>query len=165
MSFPKLQTKEPRQAENSNKRGAGAVVENDCMDEDSVAQQEVQRQQDRAQELQLQQLQQQEQARVQAAAQAQALAAGQAPVQQPDIATILQGIQQQLAHLTPMNAQLQVVAQGLEVVTNKVAYMEAKQEDSDYSDSEGEEGEHEELVSEANKFFTREKGLPPAETK
>ena len=58
-----------------------------------------------------------------------------------------------------MNAQLQVVAQGLEVVTNKVAYMEAKQEDSDYSGSEGEEGEEEELVRDANKFFIGESGV------
>ena len=37
--------------------------------------------------------------------------------------------------------------------------MEAKQEDSDYYDSEGEEGEEEDLVREASKFFIGENGL------
>ena len=60
--------------------------------------------------------------------------------QPTDMMAILQSIQSnmgamqaQLGHLQPMNDQLQRVAKGLDTVTNKVSYMEAQQEDSDYN--------------------------------
>ena len=80
------------------------------------------------------------------------------PTQSTDMLAILQNLQAnmaamqaQLGHLQPMNEQLQRVAQGLDTVTNKVAYMEAQQEDSDYNYDEelanvGNE-EYESLVS------------------
>ena len=68
-----------------------------------------------------------------------------------DIALLLQGIQQQLTQLAPMNAQLTTLS-------NKVAYLEAKEEDSDYYNSEGEDGEAEGLEAEANQFFIGESG-------
>ena len=117
-------------------------------------------------------LQQQQQAaahaQAQAAAQAQAQANALAATQQPhlDIAAILQGIQQQLVHLAPMNQRLEVVAKGLETVTNKVAYLEAHQDGSDYyEESEGEENEHGELAAEAGKFFIGENGTTGEEPK
>ena len=64
-----------------------------------------------------------------------------------------------------MNQRLQAVANGLDVVTNKVAYMEAKEADSDYYDSEGEEGGEGALVADANKFFIGESGIATEEPK
>ena len=61
------------------------------------------------------------------------------PQGQEDLTTTLQRLlapmQQQLAQLVPMNQRLEHVAQGLENVTNKVAYLEADREDSDYDES------------------------------
>ena len=50
-------------------------------------------------------------------------------------------MQQQLAQLAPMNQRLERVAKGLENVTNKVAYLEADREDSDYESYDGEDVE------------------------
>ena len=51
-------------------------------------------------------------------------------------------------------------------MTNKVAYLEAHKDDSDYYDeSEEEEGVHGELVAEANKFFIGENGTMGEEPK
>jgi len=46
----------------------------------------------------------------------------------------------------------------LHTLTNKVAYLESKEGDSDYYDSEGEDGEAEGLEAEANQFFIGESG-------
>mgnify|MGYP000686102277 CR=1 FL=1 len=50
-------------------------------------------------------------------------------------------MQQQLAQLFPMNQRLEQVAEVLENVTNKVAYLEADREDSDYESYDGEDVE------------------------
>ena len=67
------------------------------------------------------------------------------PQGQEDLATTLQRLlapmQQQLAQLAPMNQRLEKVAEGLYNVTNKVAYLEADQQDSDFDSFDGEEAE------------------------
>ena len=57
-----------------------------------------------------------------------------------------------------MNAQLHTL-------TNEVAYLESKEGDLDYYDSEGEDGEAEGLEVEANQFFIGEKGKGTDEAK
>ena len=83
------------------------------------------------------------------------------------MASILQTIQlqlaqqsQQLAHLPAMNAQLQTVVTGLDDVTNKVAHLESR-DDSDYGDSEEDNGELDDLALDQDAFFTGE-GAQPA---
>ena len=80
----------------------------------------------------------------------QALASQQAPPApmpqgQEDLATTLQRLfapmQQQLAQLAPMSQRLEKVAEGLNNVTNKVAYLEADREDSDFDSFDGEDAE------------------------
>ena len=71
---------------------------------------------------------------------------------------ILLGIQQQLAQLTPMNQQLQAMQNGLETVQNKVAYMQANQDDSDYDDYSIDGTELEDIARDANKFFIGDGG-------
>ena len=55
-----------------------------------------------------------------------------------------------------MNQRLQAVANGLDVVTNKVAYMEAKEGDSDYYDTDGEEGEEQFTLEDADEDIEHE---------
>ena len=149
----------------SRKRGADAVVVQEGMDLDATEastqqqqQQQVQREQELAQQQQFQHLSQQEHQRQQVLLQQQQQqlqqqALAQATQQQsvqlpPDIASILQSIQQQLVHLPAMHEQLQTV-------TNKVAYLEAR-DDSDYDDCNANEEEFDDLVAESNKFFIGE---------
>ena len=61
---------------------------------------------------------------------------------------LLAPMQQQLTQLGPMHWQLQGVALGLETVTNKVAYLEADREDSDFDSYDGEEDEETGLLEE-----------------
>ena len=56
-----------------------------------------------------------------------------------------------------MNQQLQAVANGLATVTNKVAYMEANGNDSDYVDGDDEE-ELDDIQTDANQFYIGEGG-------
>ena len=66
-------------------------------------------------------------------------------------------MQQQLAHLPEMHEQLQTV-------TNKVAYLEAR-DDSDYDDCEVDDEEHNDVVLQNNAFYIGEGGAQPQETK
>ena len=70
---------------------------------------------------------------------------------QPDLAATLKDLlapmQQQLAQLAPMYAQLQTVALGLTEVTNKVTQLEEERANDDY-ESEGEVEEEDELSQE-----------------
>ena len=71
--------------------------------------------------------------------------------------TQLGPMQQQLAHLPEMHEQLQTV-------TNKVAYLEAR-DDSDYDDCDVDETELSDVVLQNNAFFIGDEGAQQQETK